>query len=304
MVDAANNFIRNYVVVPTLSVNGDPIGAVEGFLKSLRSFLNVCKPDRVFIVWDGAGGSRKRRAIVKEYKEGRKPYRLNRNYDFENVNEEDNKIFQRVKLDAYLKDLPVTQLMVEDIEADDVIAYLCNHFPDDQKVIVSTDKDFVQMLDKNTIIYHPIKKIFVTPKEAKRVYNVYPHNFALVRAIVGDTSDNLKGVKSVGMKNVLKYFPFLAEEKAVEMEEVFLYAEANGEKYKKFLDAREVITNNHKLMQLRDTIIGFSNIHKIKDVIEEKPTFSPTAFRMKLIQDGLTSIGDSFFLPFRLLSLN
>lgn len=304
LIDAANNFIRNYVIVPTLSINGEPIGAVEGFLKSLRSFINICKPEKVFIIWDGPGGSRKRRSIVKEYKEGRKPYRLNRNYDFENVNEEDNKIFQRVKLDAYLRDLPVTQLMIEDIEADDVIAYLCNHFEEDQKIIVSTDKDFIQMLDKNTIIYHPIKKVFFTSKDAKKKYNVYPHNFAIVRSIVGDVSDNLKGVKSVGMKNVLKYFPFLAEERVVELEEIFSYAESNGEKYKKFLDAREVIINNHKLMQLRDTIISFHNIHKIKEIVETKPTFSPTSFRMKLIQDGLTSIGDSFFLPFKILSLN
>ncbi len=303
LIDATNNFVRNYVVVPTLSLNGEPIGAVEGFLKSLRSFIERCKPDKVIVVWDGAGGSKKRRAIVKEYKEGRKPYRLNRNYDFEKVNIEDNKVFQRIRLDEYLRDLPIVQVMVDDIEADDSIAYISNHLKDDQKIIVSTDKDFLQLLDKNTIIYHPIKKIFLTSKECKRVYNVYPQNFAIVRALVGDKSDNLKGVKSVGMKNVLKYFPFLTEERTVELDEIFAYAEANDEKYKKFLDAREVIINNHKLMQLRNTIISFQNIQKIKEALEVKPYLKVHSFRIKLIKDGLTTIGDSFFSSFKILTL-
>ncbi len=304
LIDATNNFVRNYVVVPTLSLNGEPIGAVEGFLKSLRSFIEKCKPDKVVVIWDGPGGSKKRRAVVKEYKEGRKPYRLNRNYDFEHVNEADNKIFQRVRLDDYLQDLPVIQVMIEDIEADDSIAYISNHLKDDQKIIVSTDKDFLQLLDKNTIIYHPIKKVFVTSKECKRVYNVYPQNFAIVRAIVGDKSDNLKGVKSVGMKNVLKYFPFLTEERTVELDEIFKYAEANDEKYKKFLDAREVIINNHQLMQLRNTIISFQNIHKIKEALETKPSLLMHSFRVKLLKDGLTTIGDSFFSSFKTLTVS
>ena len=78
IVDALNQFLRGYIVNPSLSLNGDPIGGTAGFLKILQKLCREIKPDRIVICWDGKGGSRKRRAVNKNYKEGRKPLRLNR----------------------------------------------------------------------------------------------------------------------------------------------------------------------------------------------------------------------------------
>jgi 5'-3' exonuclease len=70
VVDALNNFIRNYVVMPHLSKNGDPIGGIVGFLLSLQKIVRETKPDGIVIAWDGEGGSLRRKQSVKEYKEG------------------------------------------------------------------------------------------------------------------------------------------------------------------------------------------------------------------------------------------
>ena len=84
IIDAMNTFIRNYVMNPSLSATGSPIGGTKGFLMSLQKMAREIKPDNIIVVWDGGGGSAKRRAMVKEYKEGRKPLKLsklNRAYD-------------------------------------------------------------------------------------------------------------------------------------------------------------------------------------------------------------------------------
>ena len=80
IIDAMNAFIRNYVMNPSLAADGSPIGGTKGFLMSLQKMIRDMQPDNVVVVWDGGGGSAKRRTIVKEYKEGRKPLKLNRAY--------------------------------------------------------------------------------------------------------------------------------------------------------------------------------------------------------------------------------
>ena len=78
VIDALNMYFRAYIVDPSLSTNGQPIGGLKGFLKILQKLVREMKPDEVVICWDGAGGSRRRKSKNKNYKEGRTPIRLNR----------------------------------------------------------------------------------------------------------------------------------------------------------------------------------------------------------------------------------
>ena len=78
VIDALNMYFRAYIVDPSLSTNGQPIGGMKGFLKILQKLLREIKPDEVIICWDGEGGSTKRKSSDKNYKQGRKPISLNR----------------------------------------------------------------------------------------------------------------------------------------------------------------------------------------------------------------------------------
>ena len=78
IIDALNLFIRNYVVNPTMSSKGLPLGGCIGFLKSLQKICRILNPDEVIVCWDGIGGSARKKAIDKDYKAGRKPLRFNR----------------------------------------------------------------------------------------------------------------------------------------------------------------------------------------------------------------------------------
>jgi DNA polymerase-1 len=304
LIDGTNNFIRNYTVVPTIDRDGQPNGGTLGFIRSLGAWCRDLQPDRVIIVWDGPGGSQKRKALVKEYKEGRKPVRLNRHYDFEEIDVDKNKIRQRIRLAQYLKLLPITEITIENIEADDVIGYLSGYFDQDEKIIISNDKDFLQLVDDNTHVYSPTKKKLIDRDAIIEEYQIYPKNFAVVRAFVGDKSDNLKGVKSIGFKNILKYFPCLMEEEKVELNQIFTICEEKiqegkkEQKYKRFLDAKDIVINNLKMMQLSRPIISPVSVNKIRQKINEPLRFNPTKFRVMLIQDEITTIGNSFFSPF------
>ena len=69
LIDALNMFIRSWTINPSMSTNGNPIGGTVGFLGSIRKVVNDFSPDEVVICWDGAGGSQKRRQVIKSYKE-------------------------------------------------------------------------------------------------------------------------------------------------------------------------------------------------------------------------------------------
>ena len=65
IVDALNMYFRNYIVDPSLSANGQPIGGMKGFIKSLQKLCRETTPDKIVICWDGEGGSKRRRTQNK-----------------------------------------------------------------------------------------------------------------------------------------------------------------------------------------------------------------------------------------------
>ena len=109
-----------------------------------------------------------------------------------------------IKLFEYLNLLPMIQTMEKETEADDIIAYLALHerYKEYQKVILSADKDFIQLLKENeTILYRPTQNDIKTVSLILKEYDIHPNNFALSRAVVGDRSDNLSRSLSVsGLK--------------------------------------------------------------------------------------------------------
>lgn len=303
LIDGNNLFIRCITVVPELDSGGNPIGGLSGFLKSLGLFNRLCKPDRIFVIFDGENGSKKRRALYSSYKEGKKPIKFGKHIHVNSKDIEENVKYQFQRLNEYLRDLPVYIFKIDNVEADDVIAYLSNHFKDDQRVIASADKDFHQLLNENTIIYKPSQKVFYTKKNCIDEYHIYPHNFSVAKSMVGDKSDNIKGIKSFGFKTVLKHFPFLSEEKKIDLDFVFNFCQENCEKnerYKVVLENKNLVINNFKLIQLEDSIMGAQSIGNIKRILEKQPKLNVTSFRLKIIQDAL-KLQESFLSTFHSL---
>jgi len=297
VVDAHNQFLRSYIVDPSLSLNGQPIGGCKGFLKILNKLTRNINPDMIAVIWDGEGGSNKRRAINKEYKAGRKPLRLNRDIRHLSESEEaENKIWQQVRVIEYINQTPIIQFMEPHVEADDVISYVCNlsNFSDWQKVIVSSDKDFIQLLNKKTILYRPTQDEILTEKVVLDRFGIHPNNFALARAMAGDKSDNLNGIPGVGLQTASKRFPFLVEEKEYFLDDLVEYSKEHKGKlkvYDKVIEQSDLIKENYKIMQLYSPCISVQRKTLIEETINNHvPEFNKTGLRTLMIKDGVGEI--------------
>ena len=299
IVDQLNLFFRNYIVNPSLSTDGMPIGGLRGCIQSLQKVVRESKPDMIVICWDGAGGSQKRKSLQKDYKSGRKPIRLNRSV--RNMTEEqevDNKIWQQTRLVEYYNQIPVIQFMFDSTEADDIIAYVAQHkqLEDYQKIILSSDKDFFQLLDDKTVLYRPIQKEVLNKNEILERFDIHPTNFAIARSLVGDKSDNIAGVPGVGLKTVSKRFPFLKEEKTATFSDIIGHCQREVEKskvkiFEKILDSEELLRRNYQMMQLYAPMLSIASKNTVNETLEDPDqTFNKTELLKMMIQDGFGEI--------------
>ena len=177
LVDAQNQFMRSYIVNPTMSPNGDPIGGVVGFLQTMNKLCRQVRPDLFVVVWDGDGGSNRRRQQNKNYKVGRKPPKLNRWSQSMNPAElHTNKIWQQVRCIEYVNQTPIVQFRQPGVEADDVIAYIKSMplFQEWQKVVISSDKDFIQLLDDKTLLLRPTQDQILNTTRVLEEHSIHP----------------------------------------------------------------------------------------------------------------------------------
>jgi DNA polymerase-1 len=277
LVDGLNTFLRSYAAIPTLDENGNHVGGMTGFLKSIAAVTRDFKPTRVIVVFDGKGGSQRRRKIYPQYKSNRKPpTRLNRQYDMTTDQEEvENMKYQLVSLIEILECLPVTVFTLDNIEADDVIAYVSELITANKgkSIIYSTDKDFLQMINDNVIVYNPVKKKTFNIKTVVEDYGVHPDNFVFYRSLMGDKSDNISGIRGAGEKTLLKYIPELSDSELIDVNFIadkYQNIKKKPKLVQTILENKNIIDRNLQLMQLRDVNISIDSkmkiVHKLDTV--------------------------------------
>ena len=293
VIDALNMFLRAFIVDPSLSQHGQPIGGIKGSFKILQKLVRITKPNEIVICWDGPNGSQKRKTLNSNYKEGRKPLRLNRAVHNLTENEElQNKLWQQMRTIEYFNHMPIIQLMLERVEADDIISYVCNsrHYDGWQKVIVSNDKDFLQLCDEETVVYRPTTDKIETKKTVVETLGIHPTNMALARAMVGDSSDNLPGVSRVGFKTIAGKLPFMAEERSVTIDELIDHCENIESKlkvYKNIVSSRALIEHNYDMMQLYSPLISVQGKQTIDYGLENfECDFQKTELLRLMLEDG------------------
>ncbi len=257
IVDALNIFIRSFAAAPTMDDNGDHVGGITGFLQSVGAAVRMLHPTRVILVFDGSGGSTRRRKIFPDYKGQRKGMsRLNRTYGYNSIEEEQKRRrWQMTVLIEILQYLPVTVFAVNNVEADDVIAYLTNINAEreNKTTIMSTDKDFLQLVSENVKYWNPAKKRLYGPEEVLREYEVHPHNFVFYRIMDGDKSDNIPGIERFGISTVRKFFTELQEPDKKSLDFIIEKAKITESSVcKKIADNRELLEMNMQLMRLDD----------------------------------------------------
>jgi DNA polymerase-1 len=292
IIDALNMFLRSYVVSPHLDKEGMPIGGTIGFLKSLQKVARDFNADEIIVAWDGHEGSQRKRSMNKDYKAGRKPVRFNRRMIALPENQElANKGHQQVRLMEYLNQMPVIQLIADFTEADDIIAHVINNsrYEGWKKTIISSDKDFFQLCRPDVQIYRPIQKKVVTHETIIEEFKIHPNNFALARAMAGDASDNLPGVKGAGLKTIAKRFSFLGREDEYEVSDIMrecLMVPKKLKIHENVKSSEDLIKSNYRIMQLYHPNIRPLNRELINNAVRDfEPYFDKIKFTQMLFAD-------------------
>ena len=295
LIDGLNNYIRAFSCNPAMNDDGTHIGGIVGFLNTVSFAIRTINPTRCIIIFDGHGGSIRRREIYPEYKTQRKGLRvrLNRTYDFQTHDEEETSVDRQLRrVVDYIDYLPLQIMYYDNIEADDVIGYVAKDLLKEEVIIMSTDKDFIQLVDERIKVWNPTRKKLYDEKLVKEDYHFSPQNLIYFRIMEGDASDNISGLKGIGLKTAQKQLPVLLEEN-ISMESIFEYAERQPGKNtaaRLVLDSKKQLELNYKLMKLGEIEISGTTKSKIRELLDT-PVSTINRYKLKqlFLEDKLYS---------------
>ena len=294
LIDGLNLFFRNFAMLNMVNPSGVHIGGLGGFFRSLGALIRQINPTQVYVVFDGAGSANNRKNLIPEYKSGRDLQRITNWEAFDDLDDEhDAKVDQMVRIIQYLKALPVKTVTIDKVEADDIIAYLSGVIPQDPKdksFIVSSDKDFIQLVSDNVIVYRPIEKEYYTKETVVEKFNISPKNFILYKTLLGYNSDKIKGVKGLGKKGIFQKFPELTERNLVWDDILDICEEKMKDHvvYARVIHGQEELETNYKVMDLSNPMLSSNDKNYLNEVVKSKEIhYHPDEFIAMYNEDQL-----------------
>ena len=180
------------------------------------------------------------------------------------------------------------------MEADDIIAHLATTITqnndDSRAFIVSSDKDFIQLVSDQITVYRPIEKDFYTRDTIVEKFGVLPENFILYKVLMGDASDKIPGIKGLGVKKLMKFFPEL-NERILTLDDLI---EISTRKYKEHVIYSRVVfeeknlRKNYKIMDLHNPMMDDLEKEYVEGLVEmDPPTLNQKPFLKFYQEDGL-----------------
>ena len=253
LVDA-HYLLHRCMHVPALSGlhthDGRRTGAIFGFLRALRSTLVKFNITECIVVFD-SGISSRRRALDPTYKAHRK--KPQEEMTEEDVNYRLSFHEQRTLLRYVLLKLGCRVVTVPNTEADDIIFTLARRTISN-KVVMSDDKDYFQMVAPATLLYRPMHDEVINCENFEEHFGLPQEKFLLARALMGDPSDGIQGIKGIGQKTAQKLLAPL-EEVSVDS----LLSACEGKKSavcKTLLASRERLERNLALLDLELEVLS------------------------------------------------
>lgn len=207
LVDGDNLLTIGFFGLKNHFYKGEHIGGIYHFINTLRRTIEIHHLDKIVVFWDGQDGSTTRKKFYHQYKENRKS-RIRSEEELHSYGKQRNRIKQ------YLEELFVRQGEYEFCESDDSIAYYVQNSPKENKIIFSSDGDLTQLVSENTKLYNPSHSKIYQPNDMF----VYDHeqiliqNIKLVKMICGDPSDNIAGIKNLGVRRLINLVPEIKTE--------------------------------------------------------------------------------------------
>jgi DNA polymerase I len=189
LLDGTSNIFRAFYAIRRLSSpSGKPTNATFGFTQMVRKLLQEETPEYLAVVFDRPEPTH-RHEFFPQYKANR-------------LAPPEDLILQIPDIKSVCEVLGLPQVEMAGFEADDLMGTLAHHASRDgyRVVIVSTDKDLLQLVDDSVQVLHPVKGELLDAEGVRRSFGVPPDKVVEVLALMGDSSDNVPGVPGIGEK--------------------------------------------------------------------------------------------------------
>jgi len=277
LVDGNNLFKIGFHGVKDYFHNGNHIGGLFHFINTLRKFIDEQNFDKVIVFWDGEESRSLREVIYPKYK-------MNRRLVFEDPIYI-SYLYQKNRVKQYLEEMYVRQLEVQGIEADDLMAEYCRISENEQKLIFSSDRDLTQLISEKVSLYSPsLRTTFKNGDKIKFGDFEFPHeNVLTLKIMMGDKSDNIEGIQSLGEKTIVKFFPELLEKKVsyqelLERAEILLKEQKDNTTLKNILTGKtksgifeqEYYQVNEKIVDLSNPLLNDEAKQQVRIIYSEK----------------------------------
>lgn len=340
LIDGWNIMIAQNAVTTISDSNANPIGMYITTISQIRNLVVKLKPNKVFFCLDGPNAGDRRKKLYPSYKSKRgmkarssKVVILDGDEstsEFTKYDDVEGFDRQLCQIYDFLKLLPVTVCIIPYCEADDVITYISLKNKEDFNcIIVSTDKDYLQLIDKNIHVYNWKTKKLYNENEFISEFKMIPQNYIFRKIILGDASDEVKSIKSIGPKTFDKIF--LNELKSnlnlKSIGDFFSYIDnidISGleNKFHKHISllkeekSKEKLLLSYRLMKLDDDYMSLNDIELlIREVDEQKNRqLSKLTAKLKMLKDSFgkmygasnmkTFNADIFLQPFMFVRSN
>jgi 5'-3' exonuclease len=282
LVDANYLFKRSLFGAKHVYARSKPIGGLYSFMTTVRKLISEHNINKVVLCWDGENSGKLRYYIYEGYKANResKSWYNKISLTEKQINREEKdmgELYQRIRIKQYAEELFIRQIEVDEIEADDIIAYYCKYKKPEENVLIFTnDRDYFQLMDYVNVSIYVDNKAIVIDKDIFFMHFDYHYSNALtLKILCGDTSDNINGIEGLQEKTILKHFPQL-KERHVPVKEIYSEAFKISRQRKidkktplkvidKIIEGKDILVRNKKLMDLKKPMMS-------KQAIDEIPT--------------------------------
>jgi 5'-3' exonuclease len=197
------------------------MGGIFQFMVSLRKFVKEFGVNKSVLMWDGENGGKLRYDIYNGYKANRESKAwysmtvLSQAQIDELKKSKRSNLAQKICIQQYAEELYMRQVSVDIIEADDLIAYYCKLYHEEEDIIIFTnDRDMCQLLQYDGVsIYLSNLKVLIDKNSYFLYFKHHWSNACLMKVFLGDDADNIMGIQGLGEKTMLEHFPELKSEK-------------------------------------------------------------------------------------------
>lgn len=296
-VDGHHNLHRclHVPVFQKFACNGQPTGGIYGGLQAVRSSVDKFNAKECVIVWDGRRPAF-RTEIYPEYKANREPKN-----DEERVEKEKHRALfqsQKLVLTRILRCLGCSVIEVEEAEGDDLLYALVQLRPTDKVIMISEDMDLAQLVGPNVRLYRPGRELLIDLENFEEVTGVNPAQFLVKKALVGDSSDNIKGIDGIGEKRATAVLQECTAD---------LYTYCMGHKsvpVRRIAENMNIIERNLRIMDLQRFPWSLDRLREVRDQLDNPPALDEDAVRLlfeTLQFQSLLEYFSAWITPFKLL---